>query len=241
MVDHPALAGVDELVGAARELHELVEDLQSHVATDDRLRSTELVDRVIDEIWSDGEVFPTAVAAVPVLCTLLKQDASWLHPKLLLVLGVLVEATSDNPDIARDVHHQIGSRLDLYLSLASRARHDDSLKLALIYLLAHFPENRTKIEVGLEMIPMTNDDRARIDRCLTIPDFSQDETFALIGHSWPTPAIWELTAEENLIDASWRQSLDLNDDEAAQVWDLETKAILAYLGAQAEHAIGGTS
>jgi len=236
-LDQPAWAQLEGASGTAEELPRLFERLQTQLAEEDRPGCAELVDRVFDEVWAAGEIFPAAAGAVPFFWKILESRAQWLHPRILLMLGVLFEGTSGSVDSAMKVQTQIASKLNLYLSLAAAARNSEPDKLALIFLLAHFPAGGTGIKVAFDQLVLSPDDRARVDRCLTVPDFSDDGTLALIGHSWPTPAIWNLTAEEGAVDRSWRQAVNLEVAEAAEVWDLETKAILAYLGAQAEHAI----
>jgi len=232
-LDKAAWANLVGASGAANQIPELLQQL----ARAEKRGSVEVLHRLLDEIWVDGQVFPATAATIPFLCQLLDPPVTWLHPKILLVLGVLAEGAPLDADNHSAVHNQIESRLDLFLSLAPAARDDEALRLALGYLLAHFPSRADQVEAKLGTIHLHNDDRARIRRCLTTPDFTRPETFAHIGRSWPTPEIWKLKAEEDIVDRSWRQSLDLDATRAARIRELETKALLAFLGAHAEHAI----
>jgi hypothetical protein len=182
-------------------------------------------------------VYVATAAAVPYLCEFLAPPVNWLHPKIVLVLGVLAEGRCDDAVTEHAVRTAVESELDTYLEVAKASDYSEAMELALAYLLAHFPHQRSRIEDGVDSGRWSEDDAARLCRCLTVPDVNDPTTLDQIGRAWPTPAIWRSAGPEEALHRRWKDSLRLTAVEAARIWELETRAVLAYLGAQAEHAI----
>jgi SAM-dependent methyltransferase len=239
--DLQMLASVDEvdwptLVSGVGRATDVPARLRQLTRTDE-VTSVGILHALLDELWVDTEVFPATAAAIPFLCELLSPPVTWLHPKIALILGVLAEGRSDDLVIQETVHTAVESGLDAYLGLLQTSDRSVAMELSLLYLLAHFPQHRSRIYDEIDPHRWNEDDMGRLDRCLTTPDFSDPATLAVIGRAWPTPAIWRLDDGETLVDHEWKESLDLDPEEAQRIWALETKAVLAYLGAQAEHAV----
>lgn len=203
----------------------------------DKVASVPILHALLDEVWSQGLVFPATAALTPVLADLLRPPVTWLHPKIVLILGVFAEGTASQPEIAHTVRAAVDAQLDTYLALINAPDLPVELELALIYLLAHFPHHRSRIDGTWIPRHTGRDDAARLRRCLTTPDFTDQATLALLGRVWPTPEYWQPRPGEAAIDSEWRRSLQLDPTAAALIWDQETQSLLAYLGAQAEHAI----
>ena len=171
--------------------------------------------------------WPTAEAA-PVARTLtetLGQVGERSRARITLILGVLAEKAPAAKDAAREC-------LDTYLDLLGAAPCGSPEYLALLYLLAHFAEDRPRI-----MATARKHDAAdphgisRLDRTLRQPDLSNPETVNAAGRSWPSPTFLAVTSEE--IDAT---AADRRAQPAGQIlasWDADTAALLAYAGALA--------
>lgn len=141
-----------------------------------------------------------------------------------LELGVLAEG--DDPDTRAAVRRGV----ERYVAVLERARGDEPSRLALVFLLAHFPEDRERILAVVESASLDPDDFARLERCLARVEVPARR----LGRVWPSPATW---ADDDAHDGGWVRSLELTADAAARLWDLETQALLAYSGAKARYAI----
>ncbi|MEU7688631.1 hypothetical protein [Streptomyces spectabilis] len=203
----------------------------------DQADCVRIIHALLDETWAEGEVFPATAALVPLLCATLRPPITWLHPKVTLILGLFTEGIAPDPSTARAVHAAVESGLDAYLAMARMPHRRAELDLALVYLLAHFPQHRARIEAVWTTRHTDPDNTARLARCLTTPDFDDPATLRLIGRSWPTPRYWQSPLEPAVTGKEERRIRDLPPDALALIWDQETQALLAYLGAQAEHAI----
>ncbi|GAA0354050.1 hypothetical protein NE235_07875 [Actinoallomurus spadix] len=233
-LDQPAWAHTPGASGPASQ----IPDLLGRLARADKTGSVAIIHAILDHIWVDGEVFPATVTTIPFLRELLGLPPNWLHPKLLLILGVLAEGHAKDVATTEAVRAAVGDSVDPYLALAPAAQDDwPALALSLGYLLAHFPAHRARIEAALDGTSLRSADRARITRCLTIPDFSVPATMAAVSRSWPSPEIWAGRPGEDEIDREWKESFGIGPEQAARIWDLETESILTYLGAHAEYAV----
>jgi demethylmenaquinone methyltransferase/2-methoxy-6-polyprenyl-1,4-benzoquinol methylase len=236
--------GVAVLLTAAApfgDAGDAVPALLEELGDTDEVGGVRVLHTLLDETWADGQVFPATAALVPPLTEFLRPPVTWLHPKICLILGVFAEGTASDPAIARAVHAAVEAGLETYLRLAREPDRSVELELALLYLLAHFPRHRTRIETEWAPRHLGPDDAARLTRCLTTPDFTDPATLSQIGRVWPTPEYWHPRPGEADVDTEWRKSLRLSSAGAALIWDQETQALLAYLGAQAEHAINEVS
>jgi len=148
------------------------------------------------------------------------------HARALILLGILAESD----DSARSLVH------DAVPALAALARPDSPrpVALALAYFLAHFPAHGDVARAALDRLGLPDEDRLRASRCLDAPDVTR------IGRVWPSPSVWELDADERELDRAWRSTLELGESEVAALWESETTALLAYLGAKAENAVTGS-
>ncbi|QUQ67566.1 cupin domain-containing protein [Kutzneria sp. CA-103260] len=140
------------------------------------------------------------------------------HARALILLGILAESRAEavSPRIP-EILASLGPSLPA------------TVALALAYLGAHFREHSAALLDLLRDLPP--EDFQRLERCLATvsPD--------LIGRSWPTPALWELSAEEQETDRQWRESGAWDAATVQAIWDAETTAILAFMGARADHYV----
>ncbi|MBP2327969.1 quercetin dioxygenase-like cupin family protein [Kibdelosporangium banguiense] len=155
--------------------------------------------------------------------------ADSLHARALILLGILVER--HGIDVARwdkaiaRLLRTIGPELD------------SAAILAMAYLLAHFPSHSAAVLDALRPAELPEADLQRLERCLAQPDFTSAETHSRIGRVWPSPALWQLDTGERELDETWRAGLRLDAGTAGELWESETVALLAYMGAKADHAV----
>lgn len=150
-----------------------------------------------------------------------------LHARALVLLGILVErygADTARWDIA----------VPRLLRTAGPAL-DDAAVLAMAYLLAHFPDHEAAVLDAMHTTELSEEDRQRLERCLAKPDP------AVLGRVWPSPSVWQLDADERQLDETWRAGLQLDTETAEALWESETVALLAYMGAKADHAVERTN
>lgn len=140
------------------------------------------------------------------------------HARALILLGILAESRAEavSPHIPG-------------ILAAVGPTAPSTVGLALAYLGAHFREHAAALLDALRDLP--DEDLQRLQRCLATvaPD--------LVGRSWPTPALWELSAEEQETDRQWRESGAWDAATVQGIWDAETTAILAFMGARADHYV----
>jgi hypothetical protein len=158
--------------------------------------------------------------------------------RILLLLGILSEPLdpdADPFDNACAGRLAVFDGLERCLQLLPRAALDPPVLLALLYLLAHFPEASDRILGAIGSLPEP-DLRTRLRRCLTTPDFGDPATADEAGRAWPSPAVLAFTAEEIASTAPARQALRAT--EIAASWRSDTLALLAYAGAYAAAVVG---
>jgi quercetin dioxygenase-like cupin family protein len=144
-----------------------------------------------------------------------------VHARALILLGILVERSGADLEVPR-LLQAVGPDLD------------DATVLAFAYLLAHFPAHGTAVLDAMSTTDLAEEDRERLARCLAQPDAGR------LGRVWPSPAVWRLDAGERQLDQDWRAHLRLDAETAGQLWKDETVALLAYMGAKADHAVERT-
>jgi hypothetical protein len=144
-----------------------------------------------------------------------------VHSRALILLGILVERSGADLDVPR-LLQAVGPDLD------------DATVLAFAYLLAHFPAHSTAVLDAMSTTDLAEEDRERLARCLAQPDAGR------LGRVWPSPVVWRLDAGERQLDQDWRAHLRLDAETAGQLWKDETVALLAYMGAKADHAVERT-
>jgi hypothetical protein len=140
------------------------------------------------------------------------------HARALILLGILAESRAE----------AVSPRIPEILAVLGPSL-PSAVALALAYLGAHFREHSAALLDLLRDLPP--EDLQRLERCLATVSPS------LIGRSWPTPALWELSAEEQETDRQWRESGGWDAATVQAIWDAETTAILAFMGARADHYV----
>ncbi|WNV85972.1 cupin domain-containing protein [Umezawaea sp. Da 62-37] len=148
------------------------------------------------------------------------------HARALILLGILAEG--EDP-ARRRVHAAAADLVRLV-----RPGAPEAVALAFTYVLAHFPEHGHAVREALEPLGLPESDWLRLLRCLDAPDVAR------IGRVWPTPTVWRLDAVERELDRTWRATLRLDEADGAALWESETTALLAYMGAKAENAVTGS-
>jgi hypothetical protein len=182
--------------------------------------------RTVEDAVAGPVPAPPDVVVDPLLRAARQVGENPAHARALILLGILVER-GDLP--GRRVHEAVPDLLRLLRPDAPRA-----VVLAFTYFLAHFPEHADAVRAAVVAVGLSDADRARLLRCLDAPDAAR------IGRVWPSPAVWELDAAEQDVDRAWRATLRFDDAETLALWESETTALLAYLGARAENAVTGS-
>jgi quercetin dioxygenase-like cupin family protein len=148
-----------------------------------------------------------------------------MHARALILLGILVE------------RHGVEVAVPRLLEVTGL---DEAGVLAMAYLLAHFPGHEVAVLDAMRAIELPEVDQKRLERCLAQPDFASREALSRIGRVWPSPTVWQLDATEQQLDQAWRADLRLDAETAKALWESETVALLAYMGARADHAVERT-
>ncbi|MET1071706.1 MAG: cupin domain-containing protein [Umezawaea sp.] len=148
------------------------------------------------------------------------------HARALILLGILAEGE----DPARQRVHDAAPELAGLVEPGA----SDAVALAFTYLLAHFPAHAPVVRAALEPLGLPESDWLRLLRCLDEPDVAR------IGRVWPAPTVWRLDDAERDLDRTWRATLRLDEADGAALWESETTALLAYMGAKAENAVTGS-
>jgi hypothetical protein len=151
--------------------------------------------------------------------------------EIVLLLGLLAEGRSAAPGLETSTHEAVRAGLDRFVALLSDG--DAPLRASLLFLLAHFPEDRRHILDAAVAARLDADELTRLDRCLQRPTFPDAKAARRIGRSWPSPAACDAVAR----DHGLTHTQSLPPDELSRVWELETETLLAYSGARAHHAI----
>lgn len=202
-------------------------------------RDLDALEPMVKDAWADGELLARAPEVAASLVRSLVDTTPLPTAQALLALGLLHEGRSADAELAEATRSAVAAGLDQYIAIASRASRqpdDRALRLALLYLLAHFPEHAVTLDPLVVRLDPGSDDAARVRRCLhppttdTLPEYE-------VGRAWPTPNIWQLPDDERTIDQQWRAQLHFSPTDLVEIARMETDAILAYLGAQAEFAI----
>jgi quercetin dioxygenase-like cupin family protein len=164
-----------------------------------------------------------------------------VHARALILLGIVIERTGTanrwNAALLDVIHQDLG----------------EATLLAFAYALAHFPDHAEAVRAAMDptavdptaMDPTATDtglpepDWQRLVRCLRT--FDSPDARNQIGRVWPSPTVWQLDAAERGLDETWRARLDLDTGTARELWESETVALLAYMGAKADHAVERTT
>ncbi|GIJ29514.1 hypothetical protein Vqi01_46760 [Micromonospora qiuiae] len=198
-------------------------------ATPDRLG--EEFRRLAAKVWEAGTVTAAAPDAVPALVAALDTaPAPAQRARLALLLGLLAEASAPSAEAA-SVRQAVHSRLPGYLELllgTAEAAADEPIRQALLFLVAHFPEDREEILAVAGKIDLGEEDLSRLERCLKPLDADDPA----VTRVWPYPAVWSsLDEADRDFDRQWMRQLPA--EQLALAWTLDTQSLLAYSGARA--------
>jgi hypothetical protein len=147
-----------------------------------------------------------------------------VHARSLILLGILAERAER---AGRELPIQVPKLLE-----AVRPDWPEATALAAAYLFAHFPSDAAGVGSALGATVLSEPDLGRLRRCLAHP-----ESLDLLGRVWPSPAVWTLDPAEQELDRRWRATLALTAETAVTLWRSETAALLAFMGARAEHSV----
>jgi quercetin dioxygenase-like cupin family protein len=185
--------------------------------------------RVIEDAVAGAGPLPSQLDAlagrlVEVASTRLSEHP--VHARSLILLGILAERAG------RDLRIKVPE-----LVKAVRPDWPEATALAAAYLFAHFPSDAAVIESALGATVLSEPDLGRLRRCLAQPDFASRESLDQLGRVWPSPTMWTLGPAERDLDRRWRAALQLTAETVAALWHSETTALLAFMGAKAEHMV----
>ncbi|GAA2053415.1 hypothetical protein GCM10009839_71550 [Catenulispora yoronensis] len=188
-------------------------------------------DRLVAAFWSDGALTDPGRAreAVPELLSVWDGADPERRGYLAILLGLLAE--SEYPVLGGPVATAVRQGLDAFLDEVRRTTEIEPLTLALIYLLAHFPDERARIWSAFGRLPLDPDDRTRLDRGLTRLDHLDPD----LGRSWPSPFDWDIDEQEREFDRAWIRTL--TPEQITATWDGDTRSVWAYAGAKALWAV----
>jgi quercetin dioxygenase-like cupin family protein len=203
---------------------------------------TEAYHRLARLLTAPAAILDDARQVIGSLNSLLTAGERWFEPRAALLLGITAERLSAAPRVGdawqAAAWQDLTDAVPVYVDRARQAGGASPSLAALYYLLAHFPAQAGPILRELSRRPGPDpDDHARLIRCLYQPDFTAPETLTLIGRVWPSPAVWGLSAAELEADARWRAAAGFSPPTAQALWEAETTALLAFMGAKAEFAL----
>ncbi|OKI61593.1 class I SAM-dependent methyltransferase [Streptomyces sp. MJM1172] len=184
---------------------------------------------LVDALWSDGELSPQALSAVPALVAGLERAHPGARGHLAVLLGLLAEA--EYPTTAGPVTREVRAHLGLYLELVRTEGIGTPLTLALLYLLSHFPADRDEILAAVLELGLEPEDLSRLDRSLSELDPERPD----LGRVWPSPSAWTLNEDERAFDRSWIAAL--TPRQIAAAWENDTRTVLGCTGARAYWAV----
>ncbi|MFI0929542.1 class I SAM-dependent methyltransferase [Streptomyces sp. NPDC021012] len=190
--------------------------------------------RLAAALWSaDGPVDGAAERTGALVAALDAADARRTG-HLVVLLGLLAETEyQDHPAGDGPVRTAVRRGLDRYLELLADSGAGTPLTLALVYLLAHFPEERERIlaAAATEELALDEHDLTRLERALRPLDPEAPD----LGRCWPSPAAWNLNDDERGFDTEWIKAL--TPEQIAANWNNDTRTVLAYAGMRAYWAV----
>jgi SAM-dependent methyltransferase len=183
--------------------------------------------RLTGALWDDGVLTDLALPAVPALVARLDKAADDRKGHLAVLLGVLAEA--EFPATGGPVATAVRAGLDRYLELLAQGADADPSTLGLVYLLAHFPDDRERILAAAAAVTpaLSDDDLTRLVRLLT----PADQAHADLGRVWPSPSVWGLDESERDFDNGWITALTPEQFTAA--WRNDQRTLFGHAGAKA--------
>ncbi|MCI0384729.1 class I SAM-dependent methyltransferase [Streptomyces sp. CNQ085] len=190
--------------------------------------------RLAGAVWSPGGPVDGAADRIPELVAALDEGDARRTGYLTVLLGLLAESEyRDHPAGDGPVRAAVRQGLDRYLELLGRSGPATPLTLALVYLLAHFPEDRVRVlaAASTEELALDEHDLTRLERTLRPLDPHAPD----LGRCWPSPAAWNLNDDERSFDQEWIRTL--TPEQTAANWDNDTRTVLAYAGMRAYWAV----
>jgi SAM-dependent methyltransferase len=188
--------------------------------------------RLVGALWKDGALTDAAPAAVPSVVNALAEVDDDRRGRLLVLLGLLVEAEAP---AGGAVYTAARAGLGRYLDLLAGRADGEPLTLALVYLLAHFPDDRDRILPAVAGLGLGADDRSRLERSLERLD-TENPAGVSLGRTWPSPAEWAtMTEAERAFDQGWIGRL--TPEQRAGRWHDDTVMALTYSGGKALWAV----
>ena len=193
--------------------------------------------RLVGAFWAEGALTDpgAAAAAVPDLLAAWSESgsdagsdsdvATARRGYLAVALGLLAEA--EYPRLDGPVATAVRKGLDPLLDEVRATTDVTPLTLALVYLFAHFPDERARIWPAFADVPLDPDDRTRLDRGLTRLDLDDPD----LGRAWPSPFEWDIDEQEREFDRAWIRTL--MPEQITTTWNDDTRTLWATAGAKA--------
>lgn len=201
-------------------------------APDERLEEEFL--RLAGTVWSADGPVAGAAERTPALVAALDAADARRAGLLTVLLGLLAESEHhDHPAGDGPVRAAVHQGLDRYLELLGGSGAGTPLTLALVYLLAHFPEDRERVLAAAagEEPALDEHDLTRLERALRPLDPQAPD----LGRCWPSPAAWNLNDDERGFDQDWIGTL--SPEQITANWNNDTHTVLAYAGMRAYWAV----
>jgi len=211
---------------AATEAADLVDGFLG--TPNDRLAA--VFQRLAEALWRQGRPTELAVPAAAELADRLPGTDDTRRGYVAILLGLLLEAGLPDPDerIVRAVRDRLPAILELW-----RGTGPTPVRLALMFLLAHFPSDRDAVLAVAVGLGIDADDMSRLDRALATLDAADP----VVGRMFPYPAVWaELDDAEKKADQAWIDAL--TPEQVTFHWNNDTLTILGTMGAKAYWAVG---
>lgn len=214
-----------------------VPTLLGALSSPDVAAASDAIGELLPHVWDQGALFEGTAPVVPFLVEALARRSQPRRDRIALLLGLIADASVEpralnaaSPQPAREA---VARGLPAYLGLVREACGDGPRALcsALLYLLCHFPEQRSFVleTVQPHVAARHEDDFARLERVLTQPNFERLDARSLPGLGWPSPRFWVG------VEAADPRAASLPRETLARLWEAETLALLAYMGGQAAH------
>lgn len=194
--------------------------LRAALAADDRETCDAAFARLARELFDPAVAGPVDV---PGLLDLVDGPPHPDRARVALLLGAVL-SDGGRPHLSGQVREAVRAGLSALLSALLSGGSESALHQALLYLLAHLPEERERILPAVSRCA-GEDDASRVRRCLA----AGDEEGTGVGRAWPAPARWRSSPRP--------EDLTADPAELAELWRAETAALRAHLGARAEHEI----
>ncbi|GAB3473507.1 class I SAM-dependent methyltransferase [Amycolatopsis cihanbeyliensis] len=186
--------------------------------------------QLVHAVWQGGDLTALAVPAVNELVPRMKQVDELRKAYLAELFGLLVQA--EYPDVDGAVTAVVRTELDQYLGLWSSSTREQPLHWALLYLLSHFPKDRSRILEVAATVGLEEDDMSRLDRALD----ELDPDNPVIGRVFPYPSAYDNMFEsEREVDRAWIRTL--TPEQVRDQWYNDITAVRAHAGAKSFYAI----